>query len=258
MSLDRALTIQRYPICFERYPSPAALAGTSEKTLANRPIKLAPRMGKGLAAEIVQALSEQAVTVPGTQAATIVMPSLAQRLAALRKQRDEVAGEVERLVLAHPLWQVLTSMPGVGVRTAARLLTEVAYKRPVQKPPEGAVYFLGKQYASEVGKVTLWMFAATIRCIGKPDRRRFVRTTASIIAHIYPEPAGLRPAVARREHRQRRVVGVDLDATERMATHRVDQRVEQPRQTAQPVAHGARFDLDAVARVHDGLAIERE
>ncbi|PRF65072.1 IS110 family transposase [Burkholderia multivorans] len=112
----------------ERYPSPAALAATSEKTLANRLTKLAPRMGKGLAAEIVQALSEQAVTVPGTQAATIVMPRLAQQLAALRQQRDEVAAEVERLVLAHPLWPVLTSMPGVGVRTAARLLTEVAHK----------------------------------------------------------------------------------------------------------------------------------
>ncbi len=112
----------------ERYPSPAALAAVSEKTLANRLTKLAPRLGKGLATEIVQALSEQAVTVPGTQAATIVMPRLAQQLAALRKQRDEVAAEVERLVLAHPLWPVLTSMPGVGVRTAARLLTEIAHK----------------------------------------------------------------------------------------------------------------------------------
>ncbi|MGF6537090.1 hypothetical protein OKW32_000376 [Paraburkholderia youngii] len=96
----------------ERYPSPAALAATSEKTLANRLTKLAPHMGKGLAAEIVQALGEQAVTVPGTQTATIVMPRLARQLAALRKQRDEIAAEVERLVLAHPLWPVLTSMPG--------------------------------------------------------------------------------------------------------------------------------------------------
>ncbi|MCU9951928.1 IS110 family transposase [Burkholderia sp. BKH01] len=74
----------------ERYPSPAAFAATSEKTLANRVTKLAPRMGKSLAAEIVQALNEQAVIVPGTQAATIVMPRLAQQLAALCKQRDEV------------------------------------------------------------------------------------------------------------------------------------------------------------------------
>ncbi|AJY43658.1 transposase family protein [Burkholderia humptydooensis] len=112
----------------ERYSSPSALAAANEKTLANRLTKLAPRMGKNLAAEIVQALNEQAVIVPGTQAATIVMPRLAQQLAALRKQRDEIAAEVERLVLAHPLWPVLTSMPGVGVRTAARLLTEVAQK----------------------------------------------------------------------------------------------------------------------------------
>jgi transposase len=77
----------------ERYPSPAALAATSEKTLANRLTKLAPRMGKGLAAEVVQALGEQAVIVPGTQAATIVMPRLAQQLASLRKQRDEIAAE---------------------------------------------------------------------------------------------------------------------------------------------------------------------
>jgi len=85
-------------------------------------------MGKNLAAEIVQALSEQAVVVPGTQAATIVMPRLAQQLASLRQQRDEVASEVERLVHSHPLWPLLTSRPGVGVRTAARLLTEVAHK----------------------------------------------------------------------------------------------------------------------------------
>jgi transposase len=53
---------------------------------------------------------------------------LAARLATLRKQRDEVAAEVEKLVDEHPLQPVLTSMPGVGVRTAARLLTEVAGK----------------------------------------------------------------------------------------------------------------------------------
>ena len=109
-----------------RYPSPAHLASVSEKRLANQLVKLAPRMGKGLAAEIVQALSEQTVVVLGTQAASIVLPRLAQQLAALRRQRDEIAKEVERLVLAHPLYPVLTSMPGVGIRTAARLLIDVA------------------------------------------------------------------------------------------------------------------------------------
>jgi len=109
----------------ERYPSPDQLAALTQKQMANRLVKLAPRMGKTWAAEIIQALSEQTVVVLGTQAASIVLPRLAQQLAALRIQRDEVAKEVERLVLAHPLHPVLTSMPGVGVRTAARLLIDV-------------------------------------------------------------------------------------------------------------------------------------
>jgi hypothetical protein len=77
--------IPPYLDLLERYPSPTALAATSEKALANRLTKLAPRMGKGLAVEIAQALGEQVVIVPGTQAAAIVMLRLAQQLGALRK-----------------------------------------------------------------------------------------------------------------------------------------------------------------------------
>ncbi|EBQ9252252.1 IS110 family transposase [Salmonella enterica subsp. enterica serovar Newport] len=110
----------------QRYPSPEKLASLGEKKLATQLSKLAPRLGKRLAADITRALSEQTVVVPGTNAAVVVLPRLALQLITLRKQRDEVALEVEQRVLAHPLYPVLTSMPGVGVRTAARLLTEVA------------------------------------------------------------------------------------------------------------------------------------
>lgn len=110
----------------QRYPSPEKLASLGEKKLATQLCKLAPRLGKCLAADITQALTEQTVVVPGTNAAVVVLPRLALQLITLRKQRDEVALEVEQRVLAHPLYPVLTSMPGVGVRTAARLLTEVA------------------------------------------------------------------------------------------------------------------------------------
>ena len=96
--------------------------------LGSRLIKLAPRMGRRLADEITQALSEQTVVVTGTNATSIVLPKLAEQLAALRRQRDEIAVEVERPVEAHPLHPVLISMPGVGIRTAARLLTEVSGK----------------------------------------------------------------------------------------------------------------------------------
>ncbi len=40
-------------------------------------------------------------------------------------QRKTVAAEVEEMLDAHPLAPVLTSMPGIGVRTAARILLEI-------------------------------------------------------------------------------------------------------------------------------------
>jgi transposase len=112
----------------QRYPSPAAMKAAGTTRMATRLLKLAPRMGRRLAEEITQALSEQTVVVVGTNAAATVLPRLAEQLAALRRQRSDIAIEVEKLVEAHPLSPVLTSMPGVGVRTAARLLTEVAGK----------------------------------------------------------------------------------------------------------------------------------
>ena len=109
-------------------PSPAAMRSAGEKRLGNRLLKNAPRKGRVWAAEITAALGEQTVVVTGTDAAALVLPRLAEQLQALRRQREEIAAEVEKLVDAHPLQPVLTSMPGVGVRTAARLLTEVATK----------------------------------------------------------------------------------------------------------------------------------
>ncbi|MEJ7800127.1 MAG: IS110 family transposase, partial [Ilumatobacter sp.] len=71
-------------------------------------------------------LAEQTVVVTGTDAAAKVLPRLAEQLTMLRRQRDEIAAQVEELVDAHPLCGVLTSMPGVGARTAARIIVEIS------------------------------------------------------------------------------------------------------------------------------------
>lgn len=71
----------------QRYPSPEKLASLGEKKLAAQLCKLAPRLGKRLAADIAQALAEQTVVVPGTNAAAVVLPRLALQLITLRKQR---------------------------------------------------------------------------------------------------------------------------------------------------------------------------
>ena len=85
----------------------------------------APRMGEKLTDQIFDALAEQTVVVPGTAAAEKVLPRLAMQLLGLQEQRKQVATEVEEALDAHPLSRVLTSMPGVGVRTAARILITV-------------------------------------------------------------------------------------------------------------------------------------
>lgn len=111
-----------------RYPTPARLKGAGRGQVRARLKKHAPRLAERLTEEVFTALGEQTVTVPGTDAAGVVIPILAEQLATLTRQRDEVAAQVEALVEAHPLHKVLTSLPGVGVRTAARILTEVVGK----------------------------------------------------------------------------------------------------------------------------------
>lgn len=112
----------------ERYPSPQAMRSAGRARLKTRLRKLAPRLAERMADEIVAALDEQTVVVTGTEAAALVLPRLAEQLEVLRRQRDEVAHQVERLVEAHPLSRVLTSMPGVGFRTAAIVVVEVSGK----------------------------------------------------------------------------------------------------------------------------------
>jgi transposase len=110
------------------YGSPAAITTAGIKRVTTRIKKLAPRAGERWAKDIFTALGEQTVIVAGTNAAAEVLPRLGAQLTLLRAQREQVTTRVEALVAAHPLSVLLTSMPAVGVRTAARLLTELAGK----------------------------------------------------------------------------------------------------------------------------------
>lgn len=68
------------------------------------------------------ALAEQTVTVPGAEAVEVVLPRLAAQIRELKTQRRQLAREVERMVDDFPLTEVLTSMPGIGAKTAASIL----------------------------------------------------------------------------------------------------------------------------------------
>ena len=58
--------------------------------------------------QIFTALSEQTVTVPGADAVELVIPRVAAQIKELKRQRDIVAEEVEKLVDDFPLSTVLT------------------------------------------------------------------------------------------------------------------------------------------------------
>jgi len=109
----------------QRYGSPAAIRAAGHDQVTGLLREHAPRLGERLAKEIDAALDEQTVTVPGTDAAAIVLPGLAASLAATLRQRAQLAAQIEVLLEAHPLAKVLASMPGVGVRTGARILVEI-------------------------------------------------------------------------------------------------------------------------------------
>jgi transposase len=108
-----------------RCGGPAGIRKAGRRKLASIATKHAPRMGATLIENILVALDEQTVVVPGTTAADTVLPRLADSLKTVLQQRKTVASEVEEILDAHPLAPVLTSMPGIGVRTAARILLEI-------------------------------------------------------------------------------------------------------------------------------------
>lgn len=109
----------------QRYGSPEDLKAAGTRRIVKLLKPLAPRMAERLAEEIANALAEQTVVVPGTRAATVIIPSLARQLAEVLEQRRMLEGQLSALLEAHPLSQLLTSMPGIGVRTAATILTAI-------------------------------------------------------------------------------------------------------------------------------------
>lgn len=119
------LTTKQSLAVIEQLGGPQGIAAASKSRLVRVITKAYPRGAQDFADAITQALAEQIVTVAGTAAAEQVLPKLAASLRATLDQRAELAVQVEKVVDAHSLAEVLTSMPGVGVRTAARILLDI-------------------------------------------------------------------------------------------------------------------------------------
>ncbi|GGV46543.1 hypothetical protein GCM10010495_75100 [Kitasatospora herbaricolor] len=110
----------------ERFGSPAALRKAGRRRLIAVVRPLAPRMfERGLVEDLLTALDEQTVIVPGTEAAALIVPNLAGSLRAFLDQRKLLEKRIQELLDEHLLSKILTSMPGIGTRTGARILIDV-------------------------------------------------------------------------------------------------------------------------------------
>jgi len=106
-------------------PTPAALRALGADGIAQLMRPRSPRLARTLPAKILTALEAQTVVVPGTTEFGRVIAGVAVQLRDIHLERAALAEDLEARLEAHPLAQVLTSMPGVGFRTAIKILTIV-------------------------------------------------------------------------------------------------------------------------------------
>ncbi|GJF32573.1 hypothetical protein KNE206_52730 [Kitasatospora sp. NE20-6] len=86
----------------ERHGSPAQLRKAPRRRLITLLRPKAPRMAERLVEDIFTALDEQTVVVPGTEAAALIVSSLAGSLNSVLDQRRLLAARIEELLEAHP------------------------------------------------------------------------------------------------------------------------------------------------------------
>ena len=176
------------------WPTPTALRKAGRARIDAKLKKHGARRHAAWAGRIVSALGRQTVTVTGTEAAGTVLPHLARQLIAPRSQRADVAARVETLVRAHPLHEVLTSMPGVGVGTAAVFLAETL----------GKTFDTGARPASYAG-----LTPVTRRSGSSIRGERVCRTGNKRLKHaMFPSAlASLRDPVSRTYYQRKRDQG---------------------------------------------------
>ncbi len=143
----------------QRYPTPAALQNAGRGRIRTFLARHGSRQADPLADAIRDALAQQTVVVAGTEAAGLIVPRLAGQLATVLADRTAIGPAIEARVASHPLYPVLTSMPGVGLRTAATILVET----------DGKVFPSAAHLASSAGVAPVtWQSGTSVRGTRRP------------------------------------------------------------------------------------------
>ena len=110
-----------------RYPTPQALATAGRGRIARTLRKRSPRLAAALTEAVTGALDAQTVVVPGSVAmGRVIAEVVATELDRTQQRRERLGVEIGELFEAHPFGLILGSLPGVGPRTGARMLAEIA------------------------------------------------------------------------------------------------------------------------------------
>ena len=109
----------------KRFPTPTAMKEAGRTRLRRVVVGKAPRMGARLVDDLQAALDSQTVTVPAERTIGRIIGDLVDELDSLARSRERLGEDIEVVFQRHPLAPVLQSIPGIGARTGARILTEI-------------------------------------------------------------------------------------------------------------------------------------
>ncbi|HHN78523.1 MAG TPA: IS110 family transposase [Phycisphaerales bacterium] len=108
-----------------KWPTPTALNAAGRTRIRNTIKRRSPRIARTATDEIVAALNAQTLTLPAEDTWGEIIRDLVSDLQRIHTRRDELARQIEKTFLSHPLGQVLVTLCGFGPRTGARTLAEI-------------------------------------------------------------------------------------------------------------------------------------
>jgi transposase len=129
--LERVLDLRtRGPlVLLSRYQTPEAVRRAGRRRIEAYLKRRGVRNASKLAEKTIRAAQAQRVRTPAEQVAAEIVRELAERALSLKERTAELDGELERRVLAHPLAEVLLSLPGMGPVLVAEFLAAVGDPR---------------------------------------------------------------------------------------------------------------------------------
>ena len=108
-----------------QHPTPMALRAAGPTAIRAAVASRSPRSADKTLRAVTAALAAQTVSLPGEDTWGEIILGLVADLDRLHTQRDQLAKQIEKVFLEHPLGQVLVTLCGFGPRTGARTLAEI-------------------------------------------------------------------------------------------------------------------------------------